>query len=322
MASTGGMTTANTEFLRRAEVYSSYIKEVLKDELMAQKFVDWRLTGEFPDGDTFSVPSIGQTQVDDYEEGESVTYRPFDTGEWTFQVDQYKSAGTYITKRAMMDNFYSGELEAKFMPEMERAMMVDVESKILDLQSELTAGNANAINGKSHRYAGGTSDRMGLEDFAYAKLALKKANVPMNNLIAIVEPSVAYYLETLTNIVSVSNNPQWEGIITTGMTSDMRFIRNIYGFDVYESNYLAPIASETLNDKSGASATITNGYANMLFSANPTVTPFMGAWRQMPEFEREFNKDYQRFETVMTAYYGVGLYRKENLIVVPAEEHI
>lgn len=318
--STGGMVTANTELLRRSEVWSSTLKEILKDELQAQKYVDW-LT-EFPDGDQFNIPSIGQTQVDDYSENEGITYRPFDTGEFNFVINRYKSAGTYITKKALQDGFYMSQLESKFMPEMERALMVDVENAIMGLQSKQTAGNANSINGKAHRIAGGTSDKIELSDFAFMKLALKKANVPMTNLVAIVEPSVAYYAETLTNLVNVSDNPRWEGIVNDGITTGMRFIKNIYGWDIYESNYTADVASETLNDKDGTSATITNGKANLFFSAAPGVIPFIGAWRQMPEFDSEYNKDFQRFETVMTARYDVDLYRPENFGVVVAEEHI
>lgn len=317
-----GMNTVNTELLRRSEVWGSTIKEILRDELQAQKYVDWFLTGEFPDGDQFNIPSIGQTQVDDYNENDPVTYRPFDTGEFNFTINEYKSAGTYITKKALQDGFYMSQLEAKFMPEMERALMVAVENHIMQRQQEQTSADSNSINGYRHRYAGSQTGKMGIEDFAYAKLALKKANVPMTNLIALVEPSVAFYTETLTNLVNVSNNPMWEGIVNTGMTTGMRFIKNIYGFDVYETNYTDVVASETLEEYDGTSAARTNAHANLLFSAAPGVTPIVGAWRQEPEFDSEYNKDFQRFETVMTARYDVALYRPENFIVCLGEVHI
>jgi len=318
--STGGMVTANTDLLRRSEVWSSTLKEILKDELMAQRYVNW--LQEFPDGDQFNIPSVGQTQVDDYEENEAVVYRPFDTGEFNFVITEYKSAGTYITKKALQDGFYMSQLEAAFMPEMERALMVNVETDILGLQNKQTAANSNLINGKAHRLAGGLAGKIELADFAYAKLSLKKANVPMSNMIAIVEPSVAYYAETLTNLVNVSDNPRWEGIVNDGITTGMRFVKNIYGWDVWESNYLADIASETLDEADGTSTAMTNAKANMFFSAAPGVVPFMGAWRQQPEFDSEYNKDFQRFETVMTARYGLDLFRPENLVVVVGEEHI
>ena len=73
------MITGNSEHLIRSEVWSSQLKEVLEDELQAQQYVNWM--SEFPDGTTFTIPSIGQAQVDDYVEDTPVKYRPLDTGE-------------------------------------------------------------------------------------------------------------------------------------------------------------------------------------------------------------------------------------------------
>ncbi|MGW8181037.1 MAG: hypothetical protein ACWGQW_20080, partial [bacterium] len=177
-----------------------------------------------------------------------------------------------------------------------------------------TKGGYNLINTARHRWlASGTSNVMAVQDFSRAKYALKKANVPLTNLVAIVDPSVAVELETLTNIVNVSNNPMWEGIIGTGLTTGMRYIKNIYGFDVYESNYLSRVASTA----AGADFTETAGQiCNCLFSADSSVKPFVGAWRQMPKVEFERNKDFQRDEYVTTARYGLKLYRPENLVTV------
>ena len=148
-------------------------------------------------------------------------------------------------------------------------------------------------------------------DAAKALFALKKANVPGSNLIAIVDPSVEYELNTLTNIVNISNNPRWEGIIETGIGSDMRFIRNIFGFDFYVSNYL-PDANETID-----SVTTTAGKANVFFSAaSSDLLPFMGAMRQMPKVDAGYNMHKLREEYVTTARYGLKVFRPENLVVV------
>lgn len=72
-------TTANTSLLIRSEVWSNELKEILRDELLAMQYVDWMTN--FPDGDTFTIPSIGTADVDDYQEGEAINYRPLDTGE-------------------------------------------------------------------------------------------------------------------------------------------------------------------------------------------------------------------------------------------------
>ena len=73
------METGNSGHLIRSEVWSSQLKEVLEDELQATTYVNWM--NDFPDGDTFTIPSIGQAVTDDYSENSAVQYRALDTGE-------------------------------------------------------------------------------------------------------------------------------------------------------------------------------------------------------------------------------------------------
>lgn len=304
-----GMTTANTEMLRRSELWSSQLKEILEDELMAKGYVNW--LSEFPDGDTFTIPSIGQAVVRNYSEDTPVQYDPIDTGEFQFQITEYLSSATYITNKAKQDGFYMSQLIASFVPAQARAINEKLELDIFKLAMQQTPNAANLINGAAHRFvASGTNETIAVQDFAKALYSLKKANIPDTALIAIVDPSVEYALNNITNITNISNNPRWEGIIETGIGSGMRFIKNIYGFDVYTSNYLAD-ANETIGGK-----TTTAGKANIFFSAAPGVLPFIGAWRQMPTVESEYNKDMQREEYVTTCRYGVKLYRPENLVVI------
>jgi hypothetical protein len=99
----------------------------------------------------------------------------------------------------------------------------------------------------------------------------------------------------------------------------MKFVKNIYGFDVYTSNFLADVTDNALKDRSGAGAvdfSSSAGKANLFFSAANDVMPLVGAWRQMPEVYSEFNKDFQRTEFVTTARYGVKHYRPENTVTV------
>lgn len=304
-----GFTSTSPDFLVRSEIWSSQLKDVLHDELMGMKYVNW-LT-EFPDGDVFTIPSVGDMQVDDYEEDTSVAYHAMDTGEFQFQITEYLSSATYITNKQKQDSYYMSQLVSQFVPKQNRAIMTRLETDIMALAMSQTTANANTINGAAHRWVGsGTSETMDITDFAKAQYALKKANVPQTNLIAIVDPTVEYKFNTLTNLVNVSNNPMWEGIITSGIASGMRFVKNIYGFDVYTSNYLAD-ANETIAGKTTAA-----GKANMFFSASSDVLPFIGAWRQQPKVDSSYNKDFQREEYVTTARYGLDLFRPENLCVV------
>lgn len=306
-----GFATSNNDHLIRSNLWSNQIKEVLLDELFATKYVD--MITDFPDGDTLNIPSIGQAEVADYAEGQAVKYTGLDTGNFTFSINKYKSSATFITEKMKQDSFYMSRLVSSFVPKQHRAIAKAMEVDILDLApSAQTSGSTNAINGASHRWIGsGTSEVIALADFAKARYALQKANVPMVNLVAIVDPSVEYTLSTLTNLVNVSNNPRWEGIVSSGISTGMKFISNVYGFDVYVSQNLKTGVNETIGGvTSGA------GVANLFFSAAPDVLPFVGSVRQAPKVDSEFNKDMQREEYVTTCRYGFKLYRPENMVVV------
>lgn len=304
-------TNVNSGHVIRSEVWSSALKQVFEDDLMALKYVDF-LTG-FPDGDQFNIASLGQAQVNDFEEGQAVKYSAFDTGQFTFTITDYKSTGTYITNKLLQDSFLASRIQGEFVPKMRRALDKVMEVDILALGPEAqTASNTNTINGAYHRWvAGGTNETIEIDDFARALYALQKADVPMNNLVAIVDPSVAHTLGTLSNLSNVSNNPRWEGIVRDGITTGMHFRMNVHGFDVYVSNNLKTGVNETISGvTSGA------GVANLFFSADQSALPFVGAIRQAPKVESEYNKDYQREEYVMTTRYGLKLYRPENMVVV------
>jgi len=310
---------ADTQRLIRAEVYSSELKDILRDEMQAQRYV--RMLDGFPDGDTFTIPTIGKTTVSDYTEDAQVAYVPMDTAEFSFTVDKYLQSGSYITKKAAQDSFYSAQLEARFVPEQERAIMEHFEATTFAApEVGVTANSAETLDGVAHRVSGGNAGVLQLEDFAWARYALKKSNVPDRNLVAIVDPSVEYQLNTLTNLVNVSNNPMFEGIVRDGVATGMRFVANVYGFDVYTSNYLkTTVADAALLEKDGTTAndfSVNNGVANLFFSADATANPFVGAWRQMPEVDYEYNKDFQRHEYVTTARYGVKKYRPEGIVTI------
>jgi hypothetical protein len=308
-----GFSYANNEHLVRSNLWSNRLKEVLIDELLGcTKYVDW--ITDFPDGDTINIPSIGQAEIQDYAENQQIRYTAMDTGNFTFSIDQYKSSATYITERMKQDSFYMSRLIASFVPKQHRALMKALEVKILDVgPASQTLTSTNAINGASHRWVGqGLNETMVPQDFAKALFALEKANVPTRDLIAIVDPSVEYAINTMTNLVNVSNNPMWEGIITSGISTGMRFIRNIYGFDVYTSqNLKVNAASEAISGVTAAA-----GVNNIFFSAASDVVPFVGLIRQPPKVDSEYKKDFQREEYVTTMRYGVKLFRPENLVVV------
>jgi hypothetical protein len=165
-------------------VWSTQLKEVLQDDLAAQGWVNW--LSEFPDGDQFTIPSIGEATVRDYTEDTDVVYDSLDTGEFAFTITEYVS---------------SQQLESAFVPYQARALGEKLETDILALAAGgasggQTADDTNTINGAEHRFVGtGTNETFAIADAAKALFALKKANVPSSNLVAIVDPSVEYELK-------------------------------------------------------------------------------------------------------------------------------
>jgi len=311
-----GMMDQNTNFLVRTQLWSRQIKELLLDELNAMKFV--RQISDFPDGYLINIPSIGEAEVQPYTEGQAIRYNALATGNFTFAFDQYECSANSITEKFKRDSFYSADVIAAFVPRQHRALMEQYETRVLaQANNGQTAGSTNIINTADHRWVGSATvnavPAISYIDFARARFALTKANVPLTNLVAIIDPSTAYVLETQTNVVNMlSPMPLGERIVKEGAVSGFRFRYNLFGFDIYESNYLPLIASETIS-----SVSVTNGVANYFFSSAPGDTmPWIGAFRQLPTVYSEFNKDLQQEEYLTIMEYGVKLYRPENMVTV------
>jgi hypothetical protein len=306
-----GNITTNTDSLIRSELWQAQLEEILHEQLTGVPFVRQL---DFPDGSAFTMPSIGTALVRDLAEGAEVTFDALDTGEVTITMNDPVVAANSVSKVLLEDSMWGSELMATIPVEQAAAIMERFETDILALAMQQFAGasNANQINGVDHRrVASGTNETMAPADFAYAGYALKKAKVPTTGLVAFVDPSVAYALETSTNLVNVSNNPRWEGIIETGLTDNMRFVKNVYGFDVIETNLL-PDANETIN-----SVTTTAGKANIFMSmARESILPFVLAWRRRPMMETDNPLIKQELQVATTARWGTGLVRDENLVVM------
>ena len=303
--------TNHTDHLIRSNLWSSQLKELFEDDLIAMQWID--MVEDFPDGDTLNIPSIGQAEVNDYAENKSIVYTSFDTGNFTFTISQYKQSAVYITNKMKQDSYVFDQLVAKFVPNMHRALAKQMEIDALKVGPDgQTASNLNTINGANHRFIGsGTNETIGIKDFALATYALQKAAAPMNNRVAIVDPSVEYTLKTQANLIDLSFNKAWEGIVREDLTTGMKFNFSIFGWDVYTSLNLKQNVNETINGK-----TTTAGVANLFFSATGDALPFIGHVRQAPSVESEYNKDEQREEYVSVCRYGFGLYRPEALVTI------
>lgn len=312
-----GFNVANTPNLIRSQVWSNQIKQLLLDDLIAMQHV--RMISDFPDGFTLNIPSIGEAETADFTEGQAIKYNSMDTGNFQFQFDNYKYSANAISEKFKRDSYYSADVIAAFVPRQHRALMEAVETNILAKgNAGQTSGSTNIINTADHRFvATGPGSGITFPDLARARYALTKANVPLNNLCGIVDPSVAYSFETQANVVNLLTPAvRWQSLPTDGLVTGFKFRFQIFGFDLYESNYLPSIASESITS-GGVAGSVTNGVANYFFSATPGDTlPWVGAFRQMPTVYSEFNKDLQQEEYLTIAEWGFKLYRPENFVTI------
>lgn len=308
-----GFTTLTNTDLLRTNVWSRTLKELLLDDLNATSFV--RTVTDFPDGVTLNIPSLGEAETTDFSEGSAIKYNKMDTGNFTLPIDQYKVSANSISTKFMRDSFYANEVLSAFVPRQHRALMEVFETRVFERgNAGQTATSLNAINGANHRFVGsGSGNSISLQDFAKAQYALTKANVPLVNLCAVVDPSVAYTLQTQTNLVNlITPNQRWSNITMEGGVTGFKFMFNVYGWDIYISNYLPRGITETIN-----SVALTNGVVNQFFSAGSgDIKPWIGAWRQMPTVFSEFNKDLQQWEYATFMEFGVKLWRPENLVCI------
>lgn len=310
--------TGNTGALIRDQLWQRQLEETLHEMLTGTPYVRQL---DFPDGDSFILPSIGTAVVRSLPEDTEVTFDALDTADQAFTLNDPVVAATSVSEILLEDSMWSSDLLSTIPVEHAQAIMERFESDVFEMAGDQAdLANGSPFAGVEHRRIGGDTTNAGHitpADFAYAGYALKKAKVPNQNLIAIVDPSVAYDLETMTNLVNVSNNPRWEGIIDSGITQNMRFVKNVYGFDIFESNLLAD-STETLDGH-----TFTAGKQNIFMSASrDSILPFAVAWRRRAQMDRDFDFKLREEQIVTTARWGNKLVRQDNLVVTVTEAEV
>ena len=317
-----GNTIGNTDPVVRALVHSQLMLEVLQDDFLPVGV--HRDVTDFGDGTQLQIPTIGEMALFDLSEGQPTPTSAIDTGKIFLNITDHVGVAGYVSDELKEDGYKAAAVEAQIVPESLRAIKERFETDLLataisTTNSMVTLNAPNAINGFDHRWiANGTNNTIQLEDFIHAKLAFDKANVPDEGRIAIVDPITEATLNNLTNLVNVSNNPQFEGMVTKGFARNRKFVKNIFGFDIYVSNRLPRIASESITSVSApGAASITGGVNNVFLSiAGDTTKPFMGAMRRMPRVEGDRNVSERRDEFHTTARWGFAMQRAETLISV------
>ena len=313
---TGLNSSWGNNHMHRNEIFNTQLKEVLRDDLFAEQWVNY--IGDFTDGSNYKINSVGELTIDQMAEATSLPDRRPDSGQFVFNINEFVGVKVPFTDVFLEDDFMAPQVLATLPDRMTRAFAEYLETRVLRLQREQTNNGGNAINGAYHRFTANGSGRViTIQDLAYVNYALKKSNAGNSMMIGIVDPSFEFNTNISSQVVT-SDNPQYRGIIESGMGSGYRFIRNIYGIDLYTSNYLDSEASaeSSLTDYQGnTTASVANDKINVFFSASDRANlPFIGAWRRRPTIKSWRDDDKETEYHQLSARFGLALYRPESLV--------
>lgn len=320
--------TSNTTPFIEAQQYSKMILENLPDYLLPDTFS--RDVSDFGSGTTLNIKSIGSATLQDLEEDVPPTFNAIDTGNVTLSITDWKGDAWSVSDKLREDGSQIEQLSAMRAMEATRAIGEVMETSFLAAcEGAQTAANVGLVNGRPHRWvaggAGGTSRNMTMSDFIAMKLSFDKANAPQGGRIAIVDPIVEATLNGLTNLVNVSNNPMFDGIVTEGFARDHKFIRNIFGWDIYTSNMLPSVVDVEALDASAYNlandSTVAGDKANIFMNVMDDGTkPIMKAIRRQPRTEGWRDEENEQDKFKVSTRFGFGAQRIDTLGVIFTDE--
>jgi hypothetical protein len=319
-----GLPASSAQPFIEAEQYSQFILDNLHDVLLPEGM--WRDVSDFGSGTTLNIKTVGTVTLQDASEDVPLVYNPIDTGSITMSITDYVGDAWRVSDELREDGSQIETLMSMRAMESTRAIGEQHETRFLNVAGTTqTAANLNLVNGRPHRWvasAAANARTMTFDDFIAMKLSFDKAGVPQAGRIAIVDPIVEATINgMILNTTSVSYNPQFEGLMTTGFAASHRFVRNIMGFDVYTSNFLpVKTATEALDASSYGltSETAQIGDVQNVFMsvADDSTKPIMHAWRRMPKTEGWRDPDNRGDKFQVTSRYGFGTQRLDTLGVI------
>lgn len=319
---------SNTTAFIEAQQYSQFILDNLQTYSLPEGM--WRDVTDFGTGTTLNIKTVGTVTIQDAAEDTPLVFNPIDTNTINLTITDYVGDAWRVSDDLREDGAQIDTLMSMRAVESTRALGVNHESKFLSIAASQTGSgqtlaNVNLVNGRPHRWVAGgasaTNRIMTLSDFIAMKLSFDKAGVPTSGRIAIVDPIVEATLNSLTNLVNVSNNPMFEGIVTEGFVREHKFIKNIFGWDIWTSNFLPQkTATEALNASAYGLANDTaeiGDVANIFMCvADDTCKPVMHAWRRQPVTEGWRDHENRGDNFQVTSRYGFGFQRTDTVGVI------
>ena len=306
--------TTNSAAVIEQEVYSRFIVENLHDGLLPDSFS--RNVADFGSGERLNIPVIGSATVQDVEEEVPMTYNAIDTGRVYLNITDYVGDAWSVSDILRQDGYMVESLMSERAKEGTRALQEHFETRFFEAANAgQTNGQGNDINGFDHRVeATGTSNLATLDHFRQMKLAFDKAKVPQGGRVCFVDPVVEATLNALFTMTAPTAgstyNFNFEGLVQNGFERDHRFVRSIFGWDIWTTNYLP-------RGDFSAGTGVTDAVANVFMCIGSDSTkPVMRAWRMPPKTENRRNFELKRDEYDIRARFGLGVQRTDTLGVL------
>ena len=311
--------TSNTAFVE-AEVQSRFILTNLPDVDLPESF--YRDVTDFPNGTQLNIPTVGARTIQDVSERKEIVPTALTSGQITLTISEEEGDAFYVSDNAREESWDMDALLTQNSVEQTRAIQASRETKFFAAcNSAQTASAVNAVNGFDHRWVtNGTSGKIELDDFRKMKAVFSKANNPNFARVAFVDGVVAAQIEaSFTASTSVDNNIRFEGVITEGFAKEHKFLYNVFGWDIYETERLPGITSETIaaSTLGSTSASPADSVANVFMCiADDNCKPMMHAWRRMPKVRTWRDEPLRSDMFAMSQRYGYGNQRVDSLGVV------
>lgn len=311
-----GFNRTNVDVTIEAEILSNELLTSLEKGFLPEGLS--RNVSSYKSGDLFRIPTMGEAVIRDVNPGEQdLPIDSISTGSVTLSITEFKGAGTAVEDAWREDSeAVADAMVARIAETQLRGLRKSWESDFLRaMYNAQAANNANSFDGVPHKRAAlGGNGQMTLEDINLLKFSLDEAGASEEGRILIV-PSIVEL--TINNLMGSNTglqyNPEFQGVINTGMAKSMRFIRNIAGFDIYVNSRLPRIAKASeLGNSTGA-------YVLPCFAfvaGNDNEKPVMHAWRRNPRITGERQEAKERDVYWATSRYGFGVQRTETLATV------
>ena len=308
--------SSNGSFIEASQ-YSSFILQNLHDGLLPATF--YRNVTDFGNGEVLNIKTVGSAVIQEITENEDITYNPIESGNVQLRIEDYIGDAFYVTDVMRQDGSQVEQLLAMRAAEGTRAIQETFESRFFATLNEgQTADDENLVNGFAHRMVGsggtGTDKVLAEVDLIDMRLAFDKANVPMSGRVAIVDPVVAATLSKLVTLTANmdASSPLHQQLVKDGFDREHKFVTSLHGWQIWTSNRLPKIATETIGG-----VTQTSAVANIFMCvADDQCKPGMLAWRQTPSTETDRDISKGRDEFVTKSRWGDGIQRVDTLGVI------